>query len=111
MPRPLDHAFSAMDVVGGDALFMLRGVVTQEGRIDYLELLNAGTSVPAGFDEAAIVEDLLGSASQARFEPASRAGAPVAVKMVWIVAHTTVRAAGKASLDLPTEKKRSSIGV
>jgi len=110
MPRALDQAFSAMDVVGGDALFMLKGVVTQEGRIDYLELLNAGASVPAGLDEAALVEDLMGSASQARFEPASRAGEPVAVNMVWIVAHTTVRA-GKASLDLPVAKKRTPVGV
>jgi hypothetical protein len=111
MPRPLDDAFSAMDLVEGDALFMLKGVVTQEGRIDYLELLNAGTSVPAGLDEAALVEDLMGSASQARFEPASRAGEPVAVKMVWIVAHTTVRAAKTPLLELPAVKKRAAIGV
>ena len=29
--------------------------------------------------------------SRARFEPATRKGLPVAVNMVWLVAHTTVR--------------------
>ena len=49
---------------------------------------------------------MLGAMSQARFEPARVAGLPVAVNMVWLVAHTTVRgtkapkvAAGRADCE------------
>ena len=44
-------------------------------------------------EEREILE-LLGAASQARFEPARAGGAPVAVNLVWLVAHTTVRGKG-----------------
>jgi hypothetical protein len=98
MPRALDEAFSTEPVDdAGEALVTLSAVVTREGRVANLELLNAGPSAAA---EAKLVENLMGAVSRARFEPASIAGLPVAVNMVWIVAHTTVRAT-KASLDLP----------
>jgi hypothetical protein len=102
MPRPLNEDLLAVPLhigLGDDALFMLRGVVTQEGRIDYIELLNAGRSVSSGVDEATVVGDLMGTVADAQFHPGSRAGLPVAVDMVWIVAHTTVRA---SKVDLPT---------
>ena len=35
--------------------------------------------------------EMLGAMSQARFEPARVAGLPIAVNMVWLVTHTTVR--------------------
>jgi hypothetical protein len=102
MPRPIDNeVLAATHIKTDEALFLLRGVVTQQGRIDYIELLNAGQAVPPGTDEATAVENLMGTVADARFEPGSRAGMPVAVNMVWIVAHTTVRGT-KADLDLPS---------
>jgi hypothetical protein len=107
MPRPLDgDVLAAPTIEAGDALFLLRGVVTQEGRIDYIELLNAGQAVPPGTDEATAVENLMGTVADAQFEPGSRAGMPVAVNMVWIVAHTTVRAS--KALQVPTLRARQS---
>lgn len=112
MPRALDGAFSTSPgVEDGDGVFAFAAVVTREGRIENLKLLNPGRSAAPGTDEARAVEDLLGAVSRARFEPASMAGLPVAVKMVWIVAHATVRAT-KEPLDvlpaLPTAKKRTA---
>lgn len=77
-----------------DTELMLSAVVTREGRIGNLEVLTAsgGQWIASDQQEARTVENLLDVASRARFEPASLAGAPVAVNMVWIVAHTTVRA-------------------
>jgi hypothetical protein len=42
--------------------------------------------------------EVLEAASQARFEPARAGGAPVAVNVVWLLAHTTV--VGKEGLEV-----------
>jgi hypothetical protein len=100
MPRALDEPIWATpaDI---DAHYTLSAIVTREGRVGSLEILNStgGKWVPSGGAEAKAVEDLLGTVSRARFEPASiliepssMTGLPVAVNVVWIVAHTTVRA-------------------
>jgi len=112
MPRTLDATFPTFSNVGdaretiytgseNDAVFTLSAVVTREGRVTNLEVLDApDTPVRAtagGRTDASLkdgdkmVEDLLGDASRARFKPAEREGLPVAVNMVWLVAHTTVR--------------------
>jgi hypothetical protein len=117
MPRAKDDSFFAAPGKrsGEDALFMLSAVVTREGRIVNLELHPTGEMPPAGSTEAKALEGLRGAVSRARFEPASVSGLPVpaAVNMVWLVAHTTVRAT-KAGLGLPTptaKKRRAAIAV
>jgi hypothetical protein len=108
MPRALDDPIwvTPADI---DAHFTLSAIVTREGRVGSLEVLNAsgGRWVPSDQLEAKAVEELIGTVTRARFEPASilfepssMAGLPVAVNVVWIVAHTTVRAT-KSPLDLP----------
>jgi hypothetical protein len=69
-------------------------VITRDGRVGALERLQdaAAPQAPQHSDEARFVQNLTGAASRARFAPASREGLPVAVNMVWVVAHTTVRA-------------------
>jgi hypothetical protein len=94
MPRALGDAFAtSVGVEGGDAVVALRAVVTREGRVASLELLrDQGTPwIAPGSDEATLVNEMLDAASETRFEPASVAGLPVAVNVVWIVAQTTVR--------------------
>jgi hypothetical protein len=102
MPRPLDEAFPIN--LKGDAVFTLAAVVTRDGRVENLELLRsfAGQPEPAGVDEA--IESVMGAMSRARFEPARVDGLPVAVNMVWLVAHTTVRGDARA---LPTPAPRA----
>jgi hypothetical protein len=91
-----------------DSTFTVSAVLTREGRVMNLELRDEqGQTVPAGSSEARARQDVLGLMSQARFVPARVAGLPVAVNMVWMVSHTTVRAAKLpiAMPDAPVKKR------
>jgi hypothetical protein len=68
-----------------DLVFALAAVVTREGRVAHPEVIHASRR-----DDDAVLR-LMNAVIQARFEPASRAGAPVAVNMVWVLTRTTVR--------------------
>lgn len=92
LPRVRDDAYvrAMFETEGGasseeDLVFALAAVVTQEGRLAHPEVIQASRR---DGDE---VLRLMNTVMQARFEPASRAGAPVAVNMVWLVARTTVK--------------------
>jgi hypothetical protein len=91
----LDNAVPAVVVSPDEAMLALSAIVTREGRVSRVELLmpEAGR-LPA---EDALLE-LLDAAAQTRFEPARSGGAPVAVSVIWLMAHTTV--VGKETLDL-----------
>lgn len=93
LPRSSPDALvGSMVMDRDDAVFALAAVVTREGRVRNLELLTPDTrALPV--EDREILE-VLGAASQARFEPARAGGAPVAVNLVWLVAHTTVRGKG-----------------
>ena len=67
-----------------DMVLALSAVVTREGRV-------SGLSVLSNDHERQNVTALLKAISEGRLEPAQLAGAPVAVNLVWLVAHTTVR--------------------
>jgi hypothetical protein len=64
----------------------LSAVVTQEGRVSGVSVLNK--QQPASQD----LESLLDVLSRGRLEPGRRGTLPVAVNLVWLVTHTTVRA-------------------
>jgi predicted anti-sigma-YlaC factor YlaD len=64
-----------------DVELAISGVVTREGRIEQTKQLE-------GTPNLQLVQSL---EDGARFHPASRAGSPVAVSLVWLVSHTTVR--------------------
>lgn len=111
LPRPLDQVLMTTgDKEGDEGTFTLSAVVTREGRIVNLELHSqTGETLGADSAEARALQGLIGSVSKARFEPAKVLGLPVAVNMVWMVAHTTVRATKLPTLDLPVSpsaKKR-----
>jgi hypothetical protein len=73
---------SAMD--GGDLVLPLSAIVTREGRVLGLELLNKR-------QEVRHVTDVVDALSRGRLQPAQYGGSPVAVNLVWLVAHTTVK--------------------
>jgi len=76
-----------------DAASAFVAVVTRDGNLADVQLLEAEHPVRApGARESRLRADLLAAVATARFEPARIAGAPVAVNMVWLLAHTTVRA-------------------
>jgi hypothetical protein len=69
--------------------FTVTGVVTQEGRLSRASLVESG-----GY-EGGEARRLMDAVSEARFQPAQRGGAPVAVNLIWLLERTTVR--GKIS--------------
>jgi hypothetical protein len=92
LPRSApDAVVDAVLVDRPEGVVALAAVVTREGRVRNLALLRDAQALGVNDREAL---DLLEAAAQARFEPARAGGAPVAVNLVWVVAHTTVRGKG-----------------
>jgi hypothetical protein len=80
MPSPL--------VNPGEGWLAVSAVVTREGNVrDVVVLPSSGRAADAADRD---ILDVLDAASQTRFEPARAGGAPVAVNVVWLLAHTTV---------------------
>ncbi len=72
--------------VKGELFLPLSAIVTREGRVSGLELLNND-----GEYDPQTVTELVEALSHGRLEPAQFGGSPVAVNLVWLVAHTTVK--------------------
>lgn len=79
MPLMLESDLTLADEQ--DVELAISAVVTREGRIEQTQQLE-------GTPNLQLVQSL---EDGARFHPASRAGSPVAVSLVWLVSHTTVR--------------------
>ncbi|HEY3384510.1 MAG TPA: zf-HC2 domain-containing protein [Vicinamibacterales bacterium] len=90
-----------------ESVFALAAVVTREGRIANLRLVDPSSKKQSREDRQAVL-DMLDAISKARFEPARYAGSPVAVRMVWLYAHLTVR--GKMP-ELPRNPGRTTIAI
>jgi len=98
MPRALD-SFSDTEV--GDSVLALSGVVTREGRVSNIAINDGYGGVAMASMNAQRLENLVDAVSRTRFEPVMKEGEPVAVNMVWFVAHTTVRGVGRHHLAGP----------
>ena len=72
--------------VKGDMFLPLSAVVTREGLVSGLELLNNNEEY-----DPQTVRELVAALSRGRLEPAQFGSTPVAVNLVWLVAHTTVK--------------------
>lgn len=84
MPRPsyYESLVSVPPLVTRDEeLWALNTTITKQGRVIDVELIS-GDGAPAS---------VMDTASRSRFQPARYGDAPVAVKMVWLFAHLTVR--------------------
>ncbi len=86
---PRRHESSDWPSAGEDAVLALSAVVTREGRIQSIDVL-AAEQARALKVKPEVVLAMIEAASRAQFEPARAGGAPVAVSMVWLLAHTTV---------------------
>jgi hypothetical protein len=110
MPGILEQGWDGRTEAADDGAFTLSAVVTREGRLVNLEVHPEDGHTPAaGSSQARAVQTMLGAMSQARFEPARVAGGlPIAVNMVWLMTHTTVRGTEgpKVLPAAPTAKKR-----
>jgi hypothetical protein len=67
-----------------DIMVPLAARVTRDGRLSSLKTLSSGV-------DAREVQALVEALSRGRFEPALFAGDPIAVNLVWVVAHMTVK--------------------
>jgi hypothetical protein len=72
----------------GDLMLALSAVITREGRISGLQVLG---NDPDHRQLSGLLRDLSG----AQLEPARYGADPVAVNLVWLVEHTTVKVKGK----------------
>lgn len=86
---PRRHESDHWPLASEDAVLTLSAVVTREGRIQSVEML-AAEQARALKVKPEVVLAMLDAASRAQFEPARAGGAPIAVSMVWLLAHTTV---------------------
>ncbi|HVG86624.1 MAG TPA: zf-HC2 domain-containing protein [Vicinamibacterales bacterium] len=79
-------------ITADDDVLALSAVVTREGRIQNLELLQGDRPMRLKVRPDVLLA-MLQAASQVEFEPAkaTATGAPVAVSMVWVLANTTVK--------------------
>lgn len=78
----------AIEMSEEDAEYALRAVVSREGRVQGIEVIN--DAQPPG--KRAVVNAMLNEAYRVQFAPAqARTGDAVAVSMVWLVANTTVK--------------------
>ena len=80
----------------GDSDVAVSAVVTRDGRV--LEARIVDGQAYAGFTQS--LEE------SARFQPASRRGMPVAVSLVWVMSHTTVRPMAPADILKPQSLAR-----
>jgi hypothetical protein len=78
------YATLERSILDGDLVVPLSAIVTREGRVSGLELLNK-------MQDRQEVTDIVEALSRGRLEPAQFGGSPVAVNLVWLVAHTTVK--------------------
>ena len=85
-PRAVTDA--AIEMSEEDAEYALSAVVSREGRVQGIEVIN--DAQPLG--NRAVVNAMLNEAYRVQFAPAqARTGDAVAVSMVWLVANTTVK--------------------
>lgn len=99
LPRADPDAFMPSPLANpGEGWLAVSAVVTREGNVRDVVVLPS-PSMRAESEERDIL-DVLGAAAQTRFEPARAGGTPVAVNVVWLLAHTTV--VGKEHEMVPT---------
>jgi hypothetical protein len=77
-------------VTEDDLVVPLSAIVTREGRVSAIELLTTDHT-------AQDVRGLVDALSRERLQPAQLEGSPVAVNLVWLVAHMTVKGAKNRS--------------
>jgi Putative zinc-finger len=94
--RALLDTSAAMQSTAGDAELMLSAIVTREGRIQNLEVLDEQAQFLQVKQE--MVDAMLDAASRARFERNQSGGTPVALNVVWLMTTTTVK--GRPDYDL-----------
>jgi hypothetical protein len=88
---------------GDESLSAFSALVTSEGELSQLELLGEESAAPVTnrVSRKQFESDLMAAAATARFQPARQAaGEPIALNVVWVVTHRTVRATLHARIEV-----------
>jgi len=93
MMAPRAASDAAIEMSGEDAEYALSAVVSREGRVQGVEMINEPSDRTG-------VNAMLNEAYRMKFAPATARGDAVAVSMVWLVANTTVK--GRHDVDMQT---------
>jgi hypothetical protein len=78
---------------GEESYSAFAAIITSEGNLSELEFLGdeqQSTTKPL-ISQKQLETNLLAAAATASFQPASKAGEPVPLNVIWIVTHRTVR--------------------
>jgi hypothetical protein len=84
-----------------DAEYTLSAVVSKEGRVQGVEV------IPSAMHRGGAVNAMLNGAYRTQFAPAQARGDAVAVRMVWLVANTTVKGRVDENMQALREALRS----
>ena len=98
MNAPSAVTNSAIEMSGENVEYALSAVVSREGRVQGVEVINYRPNNNAG------VNAMLNEAYRMKFAPATARGDAVAVSMVWLVANTTVR--GRTDVDIQVLRQK-----
>jgi putative zinc finger protein len=85
---------------GDESLSAFSALVTSDGQLARLEFLGEESATPVTnrVSRKQLESDLMAAAATASFQPARQAaGEPIALNVVWIVTHSTVRATAHAT--------------
>jgi hypothetical protein len=96
------YSYSGSDLSDvADSVLALSAVGTSEGRVSNVEVNDGTNGIAMASMDSKRIESLVDAMSKSRFAPVMKEGDPVAVNMVWFVAHTTVRGTGRRHLSGP----------
>jgi len=94
-----------------DAVFTLEAIVTRQGRVSSLAVLRAARHHSA-VGQVQLIEDLLEVVSRSRLDASLPNNQAVAVNMLWLVEHATVRASKPpTALDVPLRPKKRAASL
>jgi hypothetical protein len=94
MPEALNTSIAVeteTDAMSSDAALAVAYVVTREGRVTNVELIDARSGLPADSETRSRLWKLTGAVSRESYRPARLGNLPVAVNMMRLVANTTAR--------------------
>jgi len=85
---------------GEETYSAFAAVVTSQGNLSDLEFLGDQPATSSALLQKQLKSDLLAAAATASFQPASKAGEPVPLNVIWIVTHRTVRGSMHARVEV-----------
>jgi hypothetical protein len=98
-PETIMPAAVVNEAEGDESYSAFAAVVTSDGNLSKLEFLG-DQQVARSVAQKQLESNLMAAAATASFQPASKAGEPVPLNVIWIVTHRTVRGSTHARIEV-----------